>query len=111
MAASNRKSAIAEYKKRKPVAGIYAVRCATSGQVWVGRTLDLEKIQTRLWFGLRTGGNHHPAMQSAWNAHGGDGFALEAVEMLEDEQLDYLRDALLKDRLAHWRTALNAGLV
>jgi hypothetical protein len=31
--------------------------------------------------------------------------------MLEDEQLDYLRDALLKDRLAHWRTALNAGLV
>ena len=109
MTPMNRKAVIAEYKKRKAVAGIYAVRCAASGQVWVGRAAALGRLQPRLRFGLRSGGNHHPAMQAAWNAHGGDGFAFDIVEMVEEE-LAYVRDSILKDRLAHWRKALGAEL-
>ena len=106
----NRKAVIAEYKKRKAVAGIYAVRCSAVGQVWVGRAADLSSIETRLRFGLRSGGNHHPAMQAAWNAHGGDSFTFEIVEAVEEE-LDYVRDSVLRDRLAFWRSELKAEVV
>lgn len=108
MSKLDRKAATAAYKKRKPVAGIYAVRCATTGETWVGRAMDVETIQTRLWFGLRTGANTHPPLQKAWDAHGADSFSLEVVEMLDDEDIAYVRDAVLKDRMTHWRGALNA---
>lgn len=111
MNAFDRKAAVAEYKKRKAIAGIYAVRCPANGQVWVGRTLDLEKIQTRLWFGLRTGANVHPAMQAAWNAHGAESLSFEQLEVIDEDASDYVRDATLKDRLAHWRAKLGAGVV
>ena len=106
-----RKSAIAEYKKREAIAGDYAVRCSESGRVWVGRTMDLEKVQTRLWFGLRTGGGQHPAIQADWTAHGEDSFSFERLEPIEAEELRYLRDAILKDRLDHWRSKLGAGVI
>lgn len=108
MSKLDRKAATAAYRKRKSVAGIYAVRCAVSGETWVGRAMDVETIQTRLWFGLRTGANTHPPLQKAWNAHGADSFSLEIVEMLDDEDSAYLRDAVLKDRLNHWRGKLEA---
>ena len=107
----DRKAAVADYKKRKAVAGIVAVRCAASGQVWVGRALDIDSIETRLRFGLRTNGNVHRGMQAAWNAHGADSFTFEIVETIDDEELAYVRDAKLKDRLAHWRTALDAETI
>jgi len=107
----DRKAAVAKYKKRKAAAGIYAVYCAASGEAWVGRTLDLENIQTRLWFGLRTDANTHPAMQAAWNAHGADSFSLRQLEAIDEEALDYVRDSILKERFAHWRTELGAGVI
>lgn len=106
-----RKAAVAEYKKRKAVAGIYAVRCAASAETWVGRALDLETIQTRLWFGLRTDARVHPAMQDAWNTHGADSFLLQQLEAIEEDLSAYARDATLKDRLAYWRAELNAGVI
>ncbi len=108
MSTVDRKAAIAEYKKRKALAGIFAVRLA-SGQVWVGRAPDIDSIETRLRFGLRSGGHLHPAMQAAWNANGGDSFAFEIIESVEEE-LAYVRDSILKGRLAHWREALGAEL-
>jgi len=106
-----RKTAIADYKKREAIAGIYAVRCSLSGRVWVGRTMDLEKVQTRLWFGLRTAGNQHPAMQADWTTYGEESFSFEALEPIEAEELAYVRDAILKERLDHWRSKLGAGVV
>ena len=109
MTTVDRKAAIAEHKKRKALAGVFAVRCLASGQVWVGRAPDVDSIETRLRFGLRAGGHRHPAIQEAWNTHGGDSFAFEIVEAVE-EDLAYIRDSILKERLAHWREALGAEL-
>ena len=75
MNSEDRKAAITAYKERKNVAGIYAVRCAASGQVWVGQTPNLDTIQNRIWFALRLGSNSNRDLQSAWSAHGGDNFA------------------------------------
>jgi hypothetical protein len=104
-----RKAAIAAYKERKSVAGVYALRCGPSGEVWVGATLGLDKIWNRIAFSLATGAAPRPALQSAWTRHGAASFAFEALERLEGEDLPYVRDALLKDRLADWRDKLGAA--
>jgi len=111
MTTETRKLAIADYKKRPSVAGVFAIRCRASGAVWVGQALDLEKIQNRIWFTLRMGSHRTPELQRAWAAHGEQDFSLETLERLEDEELAYVRDALLKERVQHWRRKLNASAV
>jgi hypothetical protein len=110
MKSDDRKAAVAAYKERKSAAGIYAVRCTASGETWIGQTLNLETIQNRIWFALRTSGHSNRELQRAWTAHGADAFSFEPLEQLKDEELAYVRDSLLKERFVHWRSTLN-GLV
>ncbi len=111
MKSVDKKAAAAAYKERKSVAGIYAVRCAPSGQLWVGQAPNVDTVQNRLWFSLRTGGDPHRDVQLAWTTHGPDSFTFEALERLADEELPYVRQAQLKARLSHWRAALKAGAI
>ncbi|HVJ55742.1 MAG TPA: GIY-YIG nuclease family protein [Aliidongia sp.] len=104
----DRKAAIAAYKERKSVAGIYAVRCTATGQVWVGQAPNLDTIKSRLWFGLRHGGCTNPALQRAWTVCGADSFTFEPLERLAEETFAYVRNALLRERSIHWRAQLGA---
>ena len=104
----DRRAAIAAYKKQKSVAGIYAIRCSASGEVWVGQTLDLDKVWNRIGFTLRGGASPHRALQAAWKAHGADAFSFEALERLEDEPLEFARQSQLNERKAAWRAKLGA---
>jgi hypothetical protein len=89
--------------------GIFAVRCAVTGQAWVGQSRNLEQQQNGIWFGLRQGGHPNPTLRAAWAAHGEAAFAFEVLETLEDETLiTYARDNLLKARDVHWRAELGA---
>ena len=107
----DRKAAIAAYKERKTIAGIYVVRCAASGEVWVGQAPNLETIQNRIWFTLRQGGHPCRSLQAAWNAHGEAGLTFAECERLEDEESAYVRNALLTERVAHWRAELKAEAI
>lgn len=111
MKTEDRKHAIADYKKRAAVAGVFAIRCRATGESWVGHALDLDKIQNRIWFTLRMGDHRNAELQRAWSAHGADSFALETLERLEDEELSYVRDALLKERVRYWLAQLKASAV
>ncbi|WP_431016128.1 GIY-YIG nuclease family protein [Bradyrhizobium pachyrhizi] len=111
MKTQDRKQAIADYKKRPSVAGVFAIRCRATGEVWVGQALDLDKIENRIWFTLRMGSHRNTELQRAWTAHGADHFSLETLERIEDEELAYVRDTLLKERVQHWRAALDAFAV
>ena len=108
---SARKAAIAAYKERKPIAGVFVIRCKTSSETWVGQTPNLEKIQNRIWFSLRQGSHTCRSLQSAWTAHGPDSLTFEECERLEEEKTAYIRDALLKERVLHWRSQLHAEAV
>ena len=108
MQREQRRAAVAAYKERKVVAGLYVVRCAPTGQVWVGRTPALGTVENRLWFTLRHGGHAGKSLQAAWNTHGAGGLAVAELERLDDETLAYVRDATLKERLAHWTAELGA---
>ena len=105
---SDRKAAIAAYKERKTVSGIYVVRCSATSETWVGQAPNLETIQNRIWFSLRQGGHPCRSLQAAWTAHGPDSITFGECERLEDEEIAYVRDALLKERVAHWRSQLAA---
>jgi hypothetical protein len=111
MKSEDKKAAIAAYKKRENAVGIFAVRCAASGQAWIGQTPNLDTIQNRIWFSLRMGSHTNRDLQSAWTAHGADAFTFEPLEQLEDEELPYVRETLLKERLLHWRTTLNGAVI
>ena len=62
------------------VGGIYAVRCAATGAVWVGQWPDVATIQTRLWFTLRHGTHPTRALLEAWRIHGEAQFSFEILE-------------------------------
>ena len=68
-------------------------------------------IQNRVWFALKQRNHQRPALQAAWDAYGAEGLSFEAVERLPLDDANYIRDVALKERLAHWRTRLNAELV
>ena len=108
---TDRKAAIAAYKERKTVAGIYVIRCTASGQIWVGEAPNLETIQNRSRFTLRQGSHPCRSLQAAWNAHGEAGLTFGECERLEDEESGYVRNALLKERGAHWRAELKAEAI
>ena len=110
MKIDDKKAAIAAWKKRKPAAGIFAVRCAASGRAWIGQTLNLDTIRNRVWFSLRVGSHSNRELQSAWSIHGADAFSFEPLEQLKDEDLPYVRDSLLKEREIHWRSTLNGSV-
>ncbi len=106
----SRRDAIRDYKERKMPTGIFAVRCAASGQVWVGQSVHLDQQKNRLWFALRQGGHPNPAVRAAFAAHGEAGMSFEVLETLEPDELTaYGRDNLLKERAAHWRAELSAA--
>jgi hypothetical protein len=111
MKAEDRKAAVAAYKERRVVAGIYAVLCVPTGQRWIGRTPDLSTVQNRLWFTLRQGNNPHRTLQAAWNERGAESFALEEVERLDEETLAYVRDRILTDRLRYWCRKFDAEAI
>jgi hypothetical protein len=105
---ARKKAAAAAFRERKPVAGVFAIRCLATGEVWIGRTPNLAAIWTRIAFSLRQDASPNAGLQAAWREHGAESFVFEAVETLKEEALDFARDSLLKERLAHWRAALGA---
>jgi hypothetical protein len=107
----DRKAAIAAYKDRKVAAGVFALRCAATGEAWVGQARDVSTIRNRIWFTLDHGSHPVKSLQAAWNAHGGDGLAFEELERIDDDLPDYARDTALKERTAAWRSELGAAAV
>jgi hypothetical protein len=107
----DRKAAIAAYKERKTIAGIYAVRCVATAEAWVGQAPNLKTIQNRIWFSLRQGSHPCRSLQAAWNAHGEAGVTFGECERLEDEEIAYVRNALLKERMLYWQAELKAEAI
>lgn len=105
---ASKKDAVRTYKERKQLQGIFVIHCEASGEVWCASSPNLDTLQNREWFVLRSGSHRNKAMQAAWNAHGGEAsFRYEIVEEVTDDN-PLLIPALLKDREKHWRAQLNA---
>lgn len=105
----SRREAIREYKEKKTLPGVYAVRSAATGEVWVAASRNIDAQQNGLWFGLRSGGHPNKALQAAWAAYGPDGLGFEVLERIEAEELTPLGlGDLVKARERHWLATLGA---
>ena len=107
-----RREAVRDYKERKVVPGIFKITCAPSAEVWVGSSRNLPTQQNGIWFQLKLGSARSKTMQAAWKLHGAETFAFSVIEQVETENVEgYVLQQRLKDRLTHWRQALDAGPV
>lgn len=97
-----RKAAIAAYKERKIVAGIYVIRCKSLDKKWVGQALDLSTIWNRFLFELRNGSCRCRTLQTAWNSEDKDNFSFEEIEHFDEDDAIHSHDRERKERLAHW---------
>ena len=105
----SRREALQAYKEKKTIAGVYAIRCAGSDQVWVAGARNVESQQTRFWFSLKNGGHINKAMQGAWTTHGADSFSFESLETIDYEALTPMGVAdAVKARERHWLATLGA---
>jgi hypothetical protein len=108
----SRRETVRAYKERKVPQGIFALRCATTGESWVGTSRNLDQQQNGIWFTLRHGGHPNRDLQAAWREHGSSAFIFEVVETLETEDLGaFGLESLLKGRERHWLGALSAQKV
>jgi hypothetical protein len=86
------------------------VRCAASGEVWVGTTADLAAQRNNLDFQLRHG-PHNATLRAAWRQHGAGGFTLEALESAPEGLTPAGRADALKRAALHWRESLGAAAI
>lgn len=111
MPSARQRQLIREYKERKPSVGVFAVRCAATGEVWVAASRTLGSARNPIWMGLRFGSHPNKAMLAAWKAHGEASFAFEVLEECDIEGMTPLGVLdLLKGRERHWRAELGAGI-
>lgn len=105
----NRRQLSRDYKEKKTAAGIYALRCPAAGAVWVGVSQNIDAQANSIGFVLRMGSHPNREVQAALKAHGGDAFAYEVLERIEEPDLTPLGLAdLVKRRERHWIEALAA---
>ena len=105
----NRRDLVRDYKEKKTLAGVYAIRCAPTDEVWVAGSRNIEAQQNSSWFSLRSGGHPNKALQAAWTTHGPETMAFEILERIDDEKLTPMGVAdAVKSRVAHWLAELGA---
>jgi hypothetical protein len=104
----DKKAAIAAYRDRKPVFGVFAVICSATGDVWVDHSRHVDTQQNGLWFALRQGTSPYKSLQSAWAAHGEDAFRFEELERLREDYPPIGVKDELKRRAALWQARLQA---
>jgi hypothetical protein len=88
--------------------GVFAVRCAATGRVWVGSFQNLESVRNRMWFCLRLGDHRDRGLQEEWNAHGESAFEFQILEKFDEDLCALDLNDLLKDRKRHWVARLGA---
>ncbi len=100
-----------EFKERKVPRGIFAVRCAASGEAWVGSSPNLDAAKNSLWFQLRAGRYRNTALQQAWARHGEEAFSLDVLEKFEDEVPALLVNDLYASKKKAWAAEFGAQVL
>src|SRR4051812_15961381 len=106
MTTIDRKAVTAAYNERKRLAGIYAVRCAATGEMWIGESRHVDSHRNGLWFSLKNGSYPIRTLQAAWKQYGEQQFDFEVLEHLTDDLTPYLQQKALRERLDFWPATL-----
>lgn len=111
MTAIDRKAAARAFRERVPVRGVFVMRCAVTGQVWVGPSRDVDAEENRLRFFLRSGSHREAALQAAYSTHGPDAFTFEVLDRLDPDLAPLLVADALKASVAARAAELGAAVL
>lgn len=98
----DKRAARTAWKERETEWTVYAAR--TGGATWVGVTSDLQAIENRLSFSLRTGGCRTKGMQAAFDGT----LQVDPLETLDPTLGPLARQDATKARRDHWCAELGA---
>lgn len=90
------------------VGGVYAIRCAPAGRVFVYGAPNAQGQQNRFDFAVSTGTCIHAALAADWREYGSGAFSFQVLEELEKapEQTDRDFRADLAALVDIWREKL-----
>ena len=102
--ALRRRALARQYKRSRPVAGVFTVTNQANGRVFVGGSLQLESAINRMRFELKFRSHRNLALQQDWISHGPDAFCFAVVDEIkerDDPSFDYRAE--LESMLTMWR--------
>lgn len=82
----DRREAVAAYKARRSVGGVYQIRNTETGRVMLTRATDLRGSENRFRFAQMTDTCVDYALQADWKQYGKDVFVFETLESLEQTE-------------------------
>ena len=82
MESNSKKEMVTEYKERKVIGGICAIKNTANGKMLLAAVNDLQAYKNRFGFSQSMGGCLHIKLQQDWEEFGADAFAFEILEEL-----------------------------
>jgi hypothetical protein len=76
------KEKLQEYKERKQIGGVYAIKNSINGKILLLSTADLKGIKNRFEFSIATNNCINHKLQKDWNEFGKNVFSFEVLEEL-----------------------------
>lgn len=107
---ARREELLREYQERPPQYGVFAVRNAKTGEVWVGTSKNIDVQQNGLWVRLKGKMLVNKDVQASWNKHSEASFSYSILERIT-EQDPHIIERLMPERAAAWRAQLGAGVI
>ena len=104
----DRREVAKEFKARKVPKGIFAIRCRSTGGVWVDSSSNLDAARNGAWFQLRGGLHRDKRLQEEWNACGEETFDFEVLETLDDDLPAIGIPDTLQEKKRKWVTEISA---
>lgn len=90
--------------------GVFQVRNAQNGRVYLGTSVDLPSMLNRQRAQLRMGGHPDKALQADWKALGPDAFTFDVLDTLDPPDTSgYDPAADLRTLEDLWRARIEAG--
>jgi hypothetical protein len=91
-----------QFKERKPLPDIYALRCRATGHTWIDSSPNLDAAQNSQFFQLRQRLHRNKEMQAEWNAVGEESFEFTVLETLSEDTPSLNLHDLLRERKQFW---------
>lgn len=84
-----------EYKQKKFKVGVFQLRNAATGKIFIGSSVNLDAMWNRIQMQLNYGNFHIEALQKDWKEYGADKFKYEILSEIEqkDDSADYAKEA------------------
>jgi len=94
---TDKKELITQYKQRKVVGGIYAIKNNQNGKMFIDGTTDIKGMQNRFSFSQKTGSCVNTKIHNDWSSYGCSSFSFEILDELakkEEQTISEFREEI-----------------